>query len=49
MQVSKNISLKPYNTFSIDVRAARFAVFKNIDEARELLKLNCQLSMPSCN
>ena len=39
MQVSKNISLKPYNTFSIDVRAARFAVFKNIDEARELLKV----------
>jgi len=39
MQVSKNISLKPYNTFSIDVRAARFAVFENIDEARELLKV----------
>ena len=40
MQVSKDISLKPYNTFGIDVRAARFAVFKNIDEARELLSVH---------
>src|SRR5512140_3814160 len=37
MQVFKNISLKPYNTFGIDVQAAHFAVFKNMEEVGELL------------
>ena len=37
MQIQKNISLKQYNTFGIDVSAAQFAVFKSIDEAGELL------------
>jgi UDP-N-acetylmuramate dehydrogenase len=37
MKVLQNISLKQYNTFGIDVKAAQFAVFKNIDEAVELL------------
>jgi len=39
MQIQENISLKKYNTFGIDVQAAKFAAFKNIDEASELLEL----------
>jgi UDP-N-acetylmuramate dehydrogenase len=32
MQIQENISLKPYNTFGIDVRARWFSTFSNIDE-----------------
>jgi UDP-N-acetylmuramate dehydrogenase len=42
MQIQKNISLKQYNTFGIDVSAAAFAVFKSIDEAGELIEFNKQ-------
>ncbi len=40
MQIQENISLKKYNTFGIDINAAFFASFKNIDEAIELLEQN---------
>ena len=36
MQIQENISLRPYNTFGIDVKARYFAVFKNIVELAEL-------------
>ncbi len=40
MQVEKNISLKKYNSFGLDVHAAAFARFSNVEEAKELLELN---------
>lgn len=36
MQIEQNISLKSYNTFSIDVTAKHFAKFTSIDELTEL-------------
>src|SRR6059058_5718980 len=44
--IEENISLKPYNTFSIDAKAKYFAAFKTIDELSELLnsKLKTQNS-----
>ncbi len=36
-QIQQNISLKPYNTFSIDAKAKYFAAFTNTDELAELL------------
>lgn len=38
MKVEQNISLKPYNSFGIDVKAAYFAEFNNENEAVELLQ-----------
>ncbi len=37
MNIQQNISLKPYNTFSIDAKAKHFASFKTTDELSELL------------
>jgi UDP-N-acetylmuramate dehydrogenase len=37
MQIQENISLKQYNTFSINVHAKQFAIFSNLDELEELL------------
>ena len=37
MNIQQNISLKPYNTFGIDVQAKHFASFQSIDELKELL------------
>jgi UDP-N-acetylmuramate dehydrogenase len=36
MQIQENISLKPYNTFNIDVSAKQFASFENTDELSSL-------------
>ena len=36
-KIQKNISLKSYNTFNIDVKAKYFAVFHNEDELINLL------------
>lgn len=38
MQVLTNVSLKPYNTFGIDVNARNFVEVTNVDDLRRLLK-----------
>jgi len=38
MKILENISLKPYNTFGIDVNAHRFVNITSIDELKEILK-----------
>lgn len=43
MQIQENISLKPYNSFSIDAMASHFASFKNTEELSELLTNNSRL------
>lgn len=40
MQIQQNFSLKNYNTFGIDAKAARFAAFHNMDELAELISLS---------
>ncbi|HEX8507126.1 MAG TPA: FAD-binding protein, partial [Hymenobacter sp.] len=39
MLLEENVSLRPYNTFGLDVRARYFARFASADELRQLLKL----------
>ena len=39
MQILKNISLKPYNTFNINVKAAHFVSLTNINDLKYILKL----------
>ncbi|NNC49799.1 MAG: UDP-N-acetylmuramate dehydrogenase [Flaviramulus sp.] len=39
MQILQNISLKPYNTFGIDVLAKHFVSVTNIDDLKNILKL----------
>ena len=39
MQIQKNISLKRFNTFGINVRAKLFSTFSNVEELSELLLL----------
>ncbi len=38
MNIQQNISLKPYNTFGIDARAAHFVEIHKVEELQELLK-----------
>lgn len=38
MKILRDISLKPYNTFGIDVNARKFVEITTVDELRELLK-----------
>lgn len=38
MKVKQNISLKPYNTFNINVVAKKFASFSSLDELNEILE-----------
>lgn len=38
--ISENISLKPYNTFGIDVKAKKFAPFQSVAELEDLLDSN---------
>ncbi|MBK8496991.1 MAG: UDP-N-acetylmuramate dehydrogenase [Chitinophagaceae bacterium] len=40
MVLQKNISIKPYNTFGINVYANLFATFNSVDELSELLEFN---------
>ncbi len=40
MNIKENISLKPYNTFGIDVLAKHFVAVSNLDELKEILALN---------
>src|SRR5262245_33635444 len=37
LQLLENISLKPFNSFGIDVVARKFASFSNLDQLKELL------------
>ncbi|WOD42402.1 UDP-N-acetylmuramate dehydrogenase [Hwangdonia lutea] len=37
MKIKENISLKPYNTFGIDVLAKHFVAVSNLDELKEVL------------
>lgn len=46
MHIEQNISLKPYNTFGIDVNAKWFAQFNNADELEDLLT---NLQSPASN
>lgn len=39
MQITHNISLKPYNTFGIDAQAIHFVSVSNIDELKAVLEL----------
>ena len=39
MQILKNISLKPYNTFGINVLAKHFVSVNNIDDLKQILSL----------
>ncbi len=39
MQIQHNISLKPYNTFGIDVLAKHFVSVKNMDALKQVLSL----------
>ena len=39
MQIKQNISLKPYNTFGIEVMAKHFVAVTNLDELKEVLAL----------
>ncbi|MBL0130070.1 MAG: UDP-N-acetylmuramate dehydrogenase [Chitinophagaceae bacterium] len=43
MQIQENISLRPYNSFGIDVRARYFAAFNNIEELETLLSPDSRL------
>ena len=38
MQIQENVSLKPYNTFGIDVPASHFLEIRSIDTLREVLQ-----------
>lgn len=40
IKVEENVSLKPFNTFGIEAKTARFAAFRSINELREALELN---------
>ncbi len=39
MKILKNISLKPYNSFGIDVQAKRFVSVNNIKELKEIISI----------
>jgi len=39
MKIEENISLKPYNSFGLDVRAKQFARFSSADELKEMLSM----------
>ena len=42
MPPAENISLKPYNTFGVDVKAKQFTIFSNAEELQELLTANAK-------
>ncbi len=42
MKVQHNISLKPYNTFGIDVKAKKFVTITSKKELKKVLKTNCK-------
>ena len=46
MHVRENISLKPFNSFGIDVKASHFASFQSMEELEELLAISHAESKP---
>jgi UDP-N-acetylmuramate dehydrogenase len=40
MEIKQNISLKPYNTFGIDVSTQQFVEVNNLDELKHVLSIN---------
>ncbi len=46
MNVAEQVSLKPFNTFGVDVRAAQFAEAHNDDDVRAALKLAEERQLP---
>jgi len=44
MQIQPNFSLRPYNTFGIDVRAKYFSAFSNIEQLKELTTHDSRLT-----
>ena len=40
MTIKNNISLKPFNTFGIDVSASQFAVISSVEDLKEVLNTN---------
>jgi len=46
MNVAEQVSLKPFNTFGVDVRAAQFAEAHNDDDVRTALKLAEERQLP---
>jgi UDP-N-acetylmuramate dehydrogenase len=46
MQIQQNISLKPYNTFGIDVRAKHFATFESSDDLNFIFNQNNLKNLP---
>jgi len=42
MEIKSNVSLKPYNTFGLDVVAERFCAFKSSDELVEAMGSSAQ-------
>jgi UDP-N-acetylmuramate dehydrogenase len=44
MQIQENISLRPYNTFGIDVSARYFAAFSSVEELAELTSSDSSLN-----
>ena len=40
MTIKNNISLKPFNTFGIDVNASQFAVISSVEDLKEVLNTN---------
>lgn len=46
MQIQNNVSLKPFNTFGVDVRAQQYAEARNDDEVREALAYAAAQDLP---
>lgn len=46
LQLREQVSLKPYNSFAVDVRARLFAEAHDLDELREALRLAEQAQLP---
>ena len=40
MEIQENISLKPYNTFGLDVFTSKFVEVSNVEELQEILMNN---------
>jgi len=45
VKIERDISLKPYNTFGIDVKARYFARFSTVEELTELLNLQVKTNL----